>query len=78
MMNGVGGDVMVIVWDADTEKLYGYNGAGRASSSTSFPTMQVRCCTTDFLILFLLGFIRANTKIPMACYPYFSWSKHPG
>ena len=28
--SGVGGDLFAIVWDAKTEKLYGYNGSGRS------------------------------------------------
>ena len=29
-MNGVGGDLFALVWDAETERLYGLNGTGRA------------------------------------------------
>ena len=30
---GIGGDIFAIVWDARTEKLYGFNGSGRAPKS---------------------------------------------
>ena len=33
--NGIGGDLFAIVWDADSEKLYGYNGSGRSPESLS-------------------------------------------
>jgi len=33
--NGVGGDIFAIVWDAETEKLYGLNGSGRSPLSLS-------------------------------------------
>ena len=33
--NGVGGDLFAIVWDAKTQKLYGYNGSGRSPKSLS-------------------------------------------
>jgi gamma-glutamyltranspeptidase/glutathione hydrolase len=32
---GIGGDIFAIVWDAKTEKLYGFNGSGRAPKSIS-------------------------------------------
>jgi gamma-glutamyltranspeptidase/glutathione hydrolase len=30
MMNGIGGDLFAIVWDADAQKLFGINGSGRS------------------------------------------------
>eukprot|EP01084_Bolivina_argentea_P031214 57786_1 len=37
--NGIGGDIMVIVYDPHTKKLYGYNGSGRSSMNFSFEEM---------------------------------------
>ena len=33
--NGIGGDLFAIVWHADSESLYGYNGSGRSPQSLS-------------------------------------------
>ena len=31
--NGIGGDFFAIIWDAESEQLYGYNGSGRSPQS---------------------------------------------
>ena len=33
--NGIGGDFFAIIWDAESEQLYGYNGSGRSPMSLS-------------------------------------------
>ena len=38
-MNGVGGDLFAIVWDAETEQLYGLNATGRAPYEISRETL---------------------------------------
>ena len=30
MMNGIGGDIMTMIWHNASRKLYGYNGSGRS------------------------------------------------
>eukprot|EP00038_Savillea_parva_P018238 m.22751 g.22751 ORF g.22751 m.22751 type:complete len:682 (+) comp4022_c0_seq1:119-2164(+) len=40
MMNGVGGDLMAMVWDNKAGKLTGYNGAGRAAADTTLDDMR--------------------------------------
>lgn len=39
-MNGIGGDLFAIVWDAKTQRLYGLNGSGRSSKSLSFEKLK--------------------------------------
>lgn len=38
--NGIGGDIFVIVWDPQTQRLYGYNGSGRSPQGLSFNEMR--------------------------------------
>lgn len=37
---GIGGDLFAIVWDAKTQKLYGFNGSGRSPKSISIEYFQ--------------------------------------
>ncbi len=36
--NGIGGDVFVLVWDPETERVYGLNGSGRSPRGLDFET----------------------------------------
>jgi gamma-glutamyltranspeptidase/glutathione hydrolase len=38
--NGIGGDLFAIVWDPKTQKLYGYNGSGRAPMDATLADAQ--------------------------------------
>ena len=40
-MNGIGGDLFAIIWDAATQKLYGLNGSGKSPESLA-PELQRR------------------------------------
>lgn len=40
MMNGIGGDLFVIYYEAKTGKLYGYNGSGRAGRAVSIEALR--------------------------------------
>ncbi|MBK1882275.1 gamma-glutamyltransferase [Luteolibacter pohnpeiensis] len=37
---GIGGDLFAIVWDAETQKLYGLNGSGRSPMGLSFDALK--------------------------------------
>lgn len=39
MMNGIGGDLMAIIYDSKTKKIHGYNGSGRSSNTTTLEEM---------------------------------------
>jgi gamma-glutamyltranspeptidase/glutathione hydrolase len=40
VLNGIGGDCFVIVWDPKTGKLYGYNGSGPSAKGRDLAKMQ--------------------------------------
>ncbi|MEM9938670.1 MAG: gamma-glutamyltransferase family protein [Pseudomonadota bacterium] len=40
--NGIGGDLYAIVWDPETEELYGYNGSGRSPMGATLADMQAK------------------------------------
>lgn len=40
--NGIGGDLFAIVWDPETQQLYGYNGSGRSPMGRSFEQMEAK------------------------------------
>jgi gamma-glutamyltranspeptidase/glutathione hydrolase len=42
MMNGIGGDLFVIYYEAKTGKLYGYNGSGAAGKGMSITALKVK------------------------------------
>ncbi|MFM6948132.1 MAG: gamma-glutamyltransferase [Aquirufa sp.] len=41
-VNGIGGDLFAIVWDAKTKKLYGLNGSGRSPKSLTLDEFKKR------------------------------------
>ena len=44
--NGMGGDLFAIVWDADTERLYGLNASGRSPKSLTLEEFERRGLTS--------------------------------
>ena len=40
--NGIGGDLYAIVWDPETQKLYGYNGSGRSPAGATLADAQAK------------------------------------
>jgi gamma-glutamyltranspeptidase/glutathione hydrolase len=40
--NGIGGDLYAIVWDPQTERLYGYNGSGRTPKAATLEQAQAK------------------------------------
>ncbi|MDZ7936322.1 MAG: gamma-glutamyltransferase [Emticicia sp.] len=44
-VNGIGGDIFAIVWDAKTQKLYGLNGSGRSPYSLTLEEFKKRGLT---------------------------------
>ena len=45
MMNGVGGDLMVLYWDAKTKKLYGLNASGWAPKALTIDFLKSKGVT---------------------------------
>ena len=43
--NGIGGDLFAIVWDPKANRLFGYNGSGRSSSSQTLSELSERIDT---------------------------------
>lgn len=41
-MNGIGGDLFAIVWDAETQQLYGINGSGRSAQNMTLEYLQAQ------------------------------------
>lgn len=39
---GIGGDIFAIIWDADTQQLYGFNGSGRAPAKLTMDYFKER------------------------------------
>ena len=40
--NGIGGDLFAIVWDPETQQLYGYNGSGRSPKGATLEDIQAK------------------------------------
>ncbi|MBA4227973.1 MAG: gamma-glutamyltransferase [Hyphomonas sp.] len=40
--NGIGGDLYAIVWDPETQQLYGYNGSGRSPKAATLADAQAK------------------------------------
>jgi gamma-glutamyltranspeptidase/glutathione hydrolase len=40
--NGIGGDLFAIVWDPETQTLYGYNGSGRSPKGATLADIQAK------------------------------------
>jgi gamma-glutamyltranspeptidase/glutathione hydrolase len=46
MMDGIGGDLFVLYFEARTGKLYGYNGSGRAAKAMSIEALRAKGLTS--------------------------------
>ncbi|KJS28093.1 MAG: gamma-glutamyltransferase [Hyphomonadaceae bacterium BRH_c29] len=40
--NGIGGDFFAIIWDPETQQLYGYNGSGRSAKGATLEQIQAK------------------------------------
>lgn len=48
--NGIGGDIFAIIWDPETQKLYGLNGSGRAPLGQTLDELKARIGGDAYMI----------------------------
>jgi len=61
---GVGGDLLAIVWDAKSQKLYGINGSGRSPMGLSFDQLKSELDRLDSKQIPRFGVLPINVPVP--------------